>query len=153
MGCRGRKQGRLLRLSGDRGDGRAGGAVSRLSQVGLVGHGLTIGTVCAPGQRLMPQLLPPSHVLCPSLPILLHCILFPSEKNENYWSFHCAPTMCSLSLHAFIPGFAPSGRRVISSRTPAKGSRKIEKRVRTWEKYLGQWIPWKDPRCQHLSCC
>lgn len=74
------------------------------------------------GRALMPQLFPPSYVFCPSLPIRLQCIFFPSEKNENYWNLHCAPTMCSLSLNAFIPGFAPLDRRGTSSRTSPKGS-------------------------------
>lgn len=168
MGGGGRRRetsGRLLQLPGER-DGywtRAG--VAALSAggptlgsaggptLGSMAQGVTSRMVCCPGRWADPTVLTPGCMRSLSLPVLAQGVCVLSEKNENFRSSHCVPTMCSLSLNAFTPGLVPPDRRGRCSKHPQKGSRNMEEKVRTWEKCLGKWIPWKDPQCQDLSCC
>lgn len=97
--------------------GRGRGAVGRLSRIGAWGRHQD-GVLPRAESETHRSCLPAACSPRPSLPV--QQILFLSEKKENFWSSHCAPTMCPLSRNAFTPRLLPQTGEATAANTPMR---------------------------------
>ena len=92
--------------------------------------------------------LPGSPRLSPSLP----SVSAPSQRRMRILGVFIVYLLCALYHRCIYTQSCSPRQEGQVQQTPPKGSRNMEEKVRTWEKCLGKWIPWKDPHCQDLSC-